>query len=94
MILDGGNHNGANMAGVGGCVSSSSFSFVFMLNNAERFFGSALMILLTKLLELGAGFSPIPTAARIGLAVLLLVPLCVCMMKRLLTRRVKTRRKC
>jgi len=67
------------MAGVGGCVSSSSFSFVFMLNNAERFFGSALMILLTKLLELGAGFSPIPTAARIGLAVLLLVPLCVCM---------------
>ena len=31
------------MAGIGGCVSSSSFSFVFVLNNAERFFGSAFM---------------------------------------------------
>jgi len=67
------------MAGIGGCVSSSSFSFVFVLNNAERFFGSALMVLLIKLFELIAVFPAIGQSVRIGLAIILLIPLCLCM---------------
>lgn len=67
------------MAGVGGCVSSSSFSFVFMLNNAERFFGSTLMLLLIDFVELGAGFLQIPPVVRKIFALVLIVALCVCM---------------
>lgn len=67
------------MAGIGGCVSASSFSYVFVLNNAERFFSSALMILLTKLFELIGGLPAIQPTVRIGLAILLLIPICLCM---------------
>ena len=52
----------ALMAGIGGCVSCGSFSFVFVLNNAERFFGSALMLLsirFVKLLALLPGITPL-----------------------------------
>ncbi len=67
------------MAGVGGCVSSSSFSFVFMLNNTERFFGSTLMILVIDLVELTAGFHLIPPIARKIFALVMITALCVCM---------------
>lgn len=68
------------MAGVGGCVSSGSFSYVFMLNNAERFFGGALMILFIEALELADGFFPIHTAARKFIALGLVAGLCACML--------------
>lgn len=67
------------MSGVGGCVSASSFSFVFLLNNAERFFSAAFMILLIKLVEVGALPSGLHPTIQIGLALLLLLPLCLCM---------------
>lgn len=67
------------MAGIGGCVSSSSFSFVFMLNNAERFFGSALMILLIDFVELGAGFIIIPYIVRKAFAFVIIAVICFCM---------------
>lgn len=38
--------------GIGGCMLSASFSFAFALNNAERFFASALILLLTGIAEL------------------------------------------
>lgn len=67
------------MAGVGGCVSSSSFSFVFMLNNAERFFGSTLMILVIDLVELTAGFYLISPIVRKIFALVMIAALCACM---------------
>lgn len=39
------------MAGIGGCVAESSFSFVFLLNRVERFLSCSLMLLLTMLLK-------------------------------------------
>jgi len=45
------------MAGIGGCVSCGSFSFVFVLNNTERFFGSALMLLSISLVKLVSGLA-------------------------------------
>lgn len=67
------------MAGIGGCVSSSSFSFVFMLNNAERFFGSTLMILFIDLVELSAGFISIPSIVRKIFALVIVSAICICM---------------
>lgn len=67
------------MFGIGGCVSCSSFSFVFMLNNAERFFGSTLMILFIDFLELCDGFMVIALIVRKGFALAIVVILCVCM---------------
>ena len=67
------------MAGVGGCVSSSSFSFVFMLNNAERFFGSTLMILFIDLVELSSEYIRVSPTVRKIFALVLIVALCVCM---------------
>lgn len=67
------------MVGVGGCVSSSSFSFVFMLNNAERFFGSALMLLLIDFVELSAGFISIPYIVRKAFAFIIIAVICFCM---------------
>lgn len=68
------------MAGVGGCVSSGSFSYVFMLNNAERFFGGALMILSIEALELADALFPIHPAARELVALGLVAALCACML--------------
>lgn len=67
------------MAGVGGCVSSSSFFFVFMLNNAERFFGSTLMLLFIDLVELSAEYITISPIARKIFALAMIAALCVCM---------------
>lgn len=67
------------MAGVGGCVSSSSFSFVFMLNNAERFFGSTLMLLFIDLVELSADYITISPITRKIFALAMIAALCVCM---------------
>jgi len=67
------------MAGVGGCLSSSSFSFVFMLNNAERFFGSTFIILFIDLVELSAGFISIPPIVLKTFALITIAALCVCM---------------
>lgn len=68
------------MAGVGGCVSSSSFSYVFMLNNAERFFGSALMVLLIASIELVDELLPIQPVVRKLVALGMISGLCVCML--------------
>ena len=66
------------VAGVGGCVSVSSFSFVFVLNNAERFYGSAFMLLGIGLIELGAQLIlPYPIVRKL-LALLLTTGICVC----------------
>lgn len=67
------------MAGVGGCVSSSSFSFVFMLNNAERFFGSTLMLLFIDLVELGAEYISISPNVQKTFALVMIAAICVCM---------------
>jgi len=68
------------MVGVGGCVSSSSFSFVFMLNNAERFFGCALMILLIESIELINELIVIHHIARKVIALAMIASLCACML--------------
>ena len=67
------------MAGVGGCVSCSSFSFVFMLNNAERFFGSTLMLLFIDLVELSAEYISFSPIIRKIFALVVIAALCVCM---------------
>lgn len=67
------------MAGVGGCLSCSSFSFVFMLNNAERFFGSTLMLLLIDLVELSAEYISIPTIIQKIFALVVITAICICM---------------
>jgi Response regulator containing a CheY-like receiver domain and an HTH DNA-binding domain len=67
------------MAGVGGCVSSSSFSFVFMLNNAERFFGSTLMLLFIELVDLSSEHISISPVVRKIFALVMIAALCVCM---------------
>lgn len=68
------------MTGVGGCVSSSSFSYVFMLNNAERFFGSALMILLIESIELCDELISIHPIARKIIALGMIAALCACLL--------------
>lgn len=67
------------MAGVGGCTSSSSFSFVFVLNNAERFFSTAFMVLLIKVIELSTVAEPLHPIVKSIVAAVLLVPLVLCM---------------
>jgi DNA-binding CsgD family transcriptional regulator len=69
------------MAGVGGCVSSSSFSFVFMLNNAERFFGSTLMLLLIDIVELSDQYVVISPMIRKIFTLIMVASVCVCMYK-------------
>lgn len=68
------------MAGVGGCVSSGSFSYVFMLSNAERFFGDALMVLLIELIELADELFLVHSAVRKIVALGLIAILCACML--------------
>ena len=67
------------MAGVGGCASSSSFSFVFMLNNTERFFGSTLMLLFIDLVELSAEYISISPIIQKIFTLVMVAALCVCM---------------
>lgn len=71
----------ALMAGIGGCVSCGSFSFVFVLNNAERFFGSALMLLVIRLVKLFALLPDIPPLLRKAAALLIAAPLVVSMLR-------------
>lgn len=68
------------MAGIGGCVSTGSFSYVFMLNNAERFFGGALMLLLIESLELVDELFQVHAAWRKLGALGLVAVLCACML--------------
>lgn len=67
------------MFGVGGCVSSSSFSFVFILNNAERFFGCALLILLIDVAELCFEYIHVPPLISKVFALILISILCASM---------------
>lgn len=67
------------MIGIGGCVSNSSFSYVFMLNNAERFYASVLMILLISLLELSAGIFSSYYILQKVFAFIIIVAICICM---------------
>jgi len=71
----------ALMAGIGGCVSCGSFSFVFVLNNAERFFGSALMLLAIRLFKLLTLLPDIPPLFRKAAALLLGAALVVSMLR-------------
>lgn len=68
------------MAGVGGCVSTGSFAYVFMLNNAERFFGGALMLLLIESLELADELFRVQDIWRKLGALGLVAVLCTCML--------------
>ena len=67
------------MAGLGGWVTTGSFSFVFVLNNAERFFASAFLVLLIGLAQWTAQFVPAPPIAYKGFAAAIVLTLCVCM---------------
>ena len=69
------------MIGIGGCVSGSSFSYVFMLNNTERFFGSALMILLIESIELIDELILVSPLVRKISALVIILILCSCMFK-------------
>lgn len=68
------------MIGIGGCVSSSSFSYVFLLNNTERFFGSALMILLIESIELVDEHIPVSPLVQKIIALVMIMVLCGCML--------------
>ena len=70
----------ALMAGIGGCVSCGSFSFVFVLNNAERFFASALMLLTIRLVKLLALLPEVSLLTGKALALALVVSLAVSML--------------
>lgn len=65
----------AMMAGVGGCVGCGSFSFVFVLNNTERFFSSALMLVSISFVKylsgLGGAAEPLQKIFALALTVLL-----------------------
>ena len=67
------------MSGLGGCISCSSFSFVFLLNNTERFFGSAMILLSISLLKLCFGLWHIPAAAGKIFTASILLSLFLCM---------------
>ncbi len=67
------------MFGIGGCISSSSFSYVFVLNNAERFYASVLLILLISLLELCAGIFSSYYILRKVFAFIIIAAICICM---------------
>ena len=71
----------ALMAGIGGCVSCGSFSFVFVLNNAERFFGSALMLLTIRLIKLLPLLPQISPSFRKAVALILAASLVVSMLR-------------
>lgn len=67
------------MAGIGGCLSSSSFSFVFMLNNTERFFGSTLMLLAIEFVELSSEYIILPELVQKISILFMIAALCLCM---------------
>ena len=67
------------MAGLGGCVTTGSFSFVFVLNNAERFFASAFLVLLIGLAQWIAQFASVSPIVNKGFAAAIVLTLCVCM---------------
>lgn len=69
------------MAGIGGCVSCAGFSFVFVLNNAERFFGCALMLAAIRLIKLFALLPAISPLFRQGLALCPTAALVVSMLR-------------
>ena len=67
------------MGGIGGCLSCSSFSFVFMLNNSERFFSMTLVLIVIDVLEQGADFFVDAASSRKIIAIMLITVICVCM---------------
>jgi len=69
------------MAGIGGCVFCSSFSFVFVLNNAERLYGSALMLLAIRFFKLLALLPEISPLVRKAAALVLAAALVVSMLR-------------
>lgn len=66
------------IAGVGGCVSVSSFSFVFVLNNTERFYSTTFMLLGIGIIELGDQIILLYPVVRKLLALLLIAGICTC----------------
>jgi DNA-binding CsgD family transcriptional regulator len=67
------------MAGVGGCVANSDLSFMFALNNAERFFGCAFMTVFICLVKANSAFIMQHSFIRISLITILVVGVAVCM---------------
>jgi len=69
------------MAGLGGCMSCSSFSYVFILNNTERFFGAVLMITFIDLIKFNASVFLTSTTSQKFLTMILILGLCAVMYK-------------
>ena len=69
----------ALMFGIGGCISESGFSYVFLLNNAERFFSCAFMLILIGLIRWSGVCFDFDQWIRKAVAMLLVVPCCVCL---------------
>ncbi|MDR0469851.1 MAG: helix-turn-helix transcriptional regulator, partial [Peptococcaceae bacterium] len=55
------------MAGIGGCVSLSSYSSGFVLNNTERFFGSALVLIFSGSVRIWNELFVVPEYIMTGL---------------------------
>ena len=68
------------MAGIGACSACASFSYVFVLNNTERFFGSVLTLLVIRQLQLFFALAEPETALRKVTAEALAILLVVCML--------------
>ncbi|HHY81506.1 MAG TPA: helix-turn-helix transcriptional regulator [Clostridiales bacterium] len=69
------------MAGIGGCLSSSGFSFVFVQNNTERFFGSVLMSFAISTVKYSKEFFLNNLLAGRILAAVLITGIAICMYK-------------
>ncbi len=66
------------MFGVGGCMSSGTFSFCFILNNAERFWGGAAVVLFDGLAVANTGGAFLPPTLIKGLLIILVMGVIVC----------------
>jgi DNA-binding CsgD family transcriptional regulator len=68
------------MIGAGCCMANSS-SFMMVLNNAERFFGCALMTLLISLIRINSAFIREHTPLRLIIVTVLVIGISICMYK-------------
>ncbi len=66
------------MFGVGGCMSSGTFSFCFILNNAERFWGSAAVLLFQGLAFANSGGTFVPSALMKVFLIIIIAGIVIC----------------
>jgi len=69
------------MAGIGCCMATSDLSFMFVLNNAERFFGCVFTALFIGIVNTNAEFIRQYLVVRTGLITILVIGISVCMYK-------------